>query len=156
MATPEDYAVVRELVSDLVAEGVGATVPATVRATVAAVRALEPAETGVTVVRIGKYLQLDRSAALRRVQKAIAEGYLRNLETGRGKPARVILGDPIPDELVLLPTPADVSGCTVACESGGETSTELFPGRPFGFSDEEWAERLAIKDEGGAVEKQAA
>ena len=39
---------------------------------------------------------------------------MKNLEEKRGKPARIVLGDPLPDEVEILPT-ADVltEGCAV-------------------------------------------
>src|SRR5262249_39747549 len=44
------------------------------------------------------------SAASRRWKSARARGHLRNLETGRGKPARIVLADPLPDDIDVLPT----------------------------------------------------
>jgi hypothetical protein len=105
VATLEDYAAVRDLVADLVAEGVEATVSPTVRATVMAVGDLA-ADTaqGVTVKQVATSLQLDKSAASRRVKHATAAGYLRNLEERRGAPARLVLGDPLPEETDVLPS----------------------------------------------------
>jgi hypothetical protein len=36
-------------------------------------------------------------------------GYLRNLEDKRGKPARWVIGEPLPDESDLLPDPAQLA-----------------------------------------------
>jgi len=120
IATLADYAAVRGLVVDLMGEGVGAAVPFTVRETVAAVSALlsEGADS-VTYKQLGDRLGLDKSTASRRARRAYEGGYLRNRETRRGQPAQVVLGDPLPDDLELLPSPADLSGCTVAVESEG-------------------------------------
>ena len=104
IATFEDYAVVRELVADLVSEGVEATVPATVRETVEAV-ASEADPEGISLARLATILGLDKSATSRRWQAARSRSYLRNLETKRGKPARIVLGEPLPDEVEILPTP---------------------------------------------------
>jgi uncharacterized protein with PIN domain len=114
LAIVEDYAVVRELIADLVAEGIGATVPMTVRETVAAVGKHTGPGGEVTVATVAKELELDKSSALRRVRTAIDRGYLKNLETGRGRPAKLTLGDALPQELTILPDPAKLEGCMLA------------------------------------------
>lgn len=122
VATLDDYAVVRELVADLVSEGVEATVSATIRQTVAAVAALttDP-DTAASVTQIAKALNLDKGAASRRVAAARDAGYLVNLEDKKGRPARLVVGSELPDDLVILPDPADlVDCCSVAVLSEGE------------------------------------
>jgi hypothetical protein len=37
------------------------------------------------------------------VKKAIARGYLTNQEDKRGKPAQIVLGDPLPPDDDILP-----------------------------------------------------
>jgi hypothetical protein len=128
LATLDDYAVVRELIADLVAEGIGATVSNTVRETVAAVRKHAEGHAEVTVAAVAEELKLDRSAALRRVRAATERGYLKNLETGRGRPARLVLGDRLPEEVVVLPTLADLEDCR------GAARMEGVEGKTFGVS----------------------
>ncbi len=116
VASLADYAAVRELVADLVAEGVEATVPVTVRETIAAVeRARGRSDGPVTVTAVARQLKVDKGAASRRVAVALDRGYLRNEEIGKGKPARLTLGDPLPNDLKVLPGPEDLrrvlSGC---------------------------------------------
>jgi hypothetical protein len=108
----EDYVAVRELVVDLVGEGVEATVPKTVRQTVEAVRRLREGSNGepVTVAELARKLELDRSTVSRRVRSAKDRGYLRDLEDNPRKPSRLILGDDLPDDLQILPSPEDVRG----------------------------------------------
>jgi hypothetical protein len=54
------------------------------------------------------------------VDKALAEGYLRNLEDKRNRPAKLVLGDPLPDDAEILPDPEELRGvCTYARQSGG-------------------------------------
>lgn len=116
VACHEDYAVVREIVADLMSEGVKATVPATVRETVAAVEALEEP----SISQVARHLELDQSAGQRRVAKAIADGYLRNIEDRKGRAARLVAGDPLPEDVELLPDPAELRDlCTHASHSGG-------------------------------------
>ncbi len=125
VASIEDYAVVRELLADLMAEGVGATISCTVRQTVEAVVAviarkgdvpegrhaldLENLDTlSASVIEVARYLDLDKSSASRRINRAVELEFLVNRETKRGLPARLVPGDPLPEDRVILPTPEDV------------------------------------------------
>ncbi len=115
IATMQDYAAVRELVADLLAEGAGAAVSGTVRETVNAVKALlgeREVTESINCLHVAQYLYLDESAASRRVNAALRAGYLRNDETRRGQPLRLVLGDPMPDEQEILPTVERLHGCT--------------------------------------------
>jgi hypothetical protein len=117
-----DYRAVRTLVNDLVSEGVEQTVPNTVRQTVAAVTRIcsgsaADENRGVrerdnpptaTVQQVSKALVLDRSSAARRVKQALTRGYLKNLETKRGQPLRLVVGDPLPEEENVMPMPEEV------------------------------------------------
>ena len=108
----------REIVADLVSQGVGATVSDTLRETVRAVEELqsEAGIEGVSMTTLGQKLKLDKSSTSRRAKEAIAKGYLKNLEDKRGRPARLVLGDPLPDDVAVLPTPETLEAkcCTVA------------------------------------------
>jgi hypothetical protein len=86
------------------------TVPATVRETVEAVKRLREGSKGdpVTVAELARELKLDRSAVSRRARNAKDRGYLRDLEDNPRKPSRLILGDDLPDDLQILPSPEDV------------------------------------------------
>jgi hypothetical protein len=126
VATLEDYARVRDLVADLVSEGIEATVPATVRETVETVERLrDETEKDVTIAALAEELELDKSAAWRRVRSAMDRGYIRNLEDRRGRPARLVPGDDLPDDIEILPDPAKLrlQGCTVASDLGGLRQT---------------------------------
>lgn len=109
VATIEDYERVRELVADLIAEGVEASVPATVRETVDAVSSLtQLAAEGASLVALAQALNLDKGPVSRRVKAARRAGYLKNLEERRGHAMRLVIGDPLPDELTILPAPAQL------------------------------------------------
>ncbi len=105
IATLEDYAVVRELVVDLISEGVNASVSKTVRETVEAIAVLTQDGSEATKKQVADQLNIDPSAAWRRVKTAVALGYVINQEDKRGKPARLIIGDQLPDDVELLPIP---------------------------------------------------
>lgn len=130
VATVEDYARVRELVADIVSEGIEAAVPPTVRATVGALARLHAeGSEPVTVVALAEELELDRSAAWRRARTATERGYLKNLEDRKGRPARLVPGDPLPDDIEVLPTPERLSGCTVAGVSEGVEKNISYAGQ---------------------------
>jgi len=107
VATLVDYAVVRELVAELFAEGIEATVSTTVRETVDAVAALKKDE--ISLGELAVKLALDKSVTSRRLRQATELGYLVNRETRRGRPARIVLGDPMPEVVKLLPEPAELA-----------------------------------------------
>jgi hypothetical protein len=130
MADLYDYTAVRSLVNDLIADAVGAAVPESVRETVETVQAQTvkldgadepPDPDGIKVAKIASLLKLERSAATRRLHSARDRGYLVNLEDRRGKPARYVLGDSLPGEVVVLP-PA-VAICTPPCTHVGQGET---------------------------------
>src|SRR5829696_5102017 len=121
VASVEDYAAVRRLVVDLVSEGVESAVPKTIRETVEVVEKRLGDSNGeaVTVAAVARELKLDNSTALRRVRAATDRGHLENLEDRKGRPARLVLGDPLPDDAEVLPSVERLRGCTVAGETGG-------------------------------------
>ena len=109
IATIEDYAIVRELLADVVAEGVEGTVKPEVREVVAKVREL--VDGGLAEVpqrKLAEALDLDRGTISRRVRAALDAGYLVNREERRGRPHRLVPGDPLPDDLEILPPPETV------------------------------------------------
>jgi hypothetical protein len=106
VASIDDYDVVRGLVAGLLSEGVGATVSQTIRATVETVAELAPEDgTGVPAVAVAAKLNLDKSAARRRLLAASDGDFVRNLEERRGIAGRWVVGEPLPEEKDLLPPP---------------------------------------------------
>jgi len=121
VATLEDYRVVLALVGDLVSAGVEATVSPTIRETV---RAVDEIIAGgiqeAKVVQVATKLGLDKSPTLRRVRVTIDQGYLKNLEDKKGRPARLVLGDLMPEDLRVFPSVEELEGyegCRVAVET---------------------------------------
>jgi MarR family len=111
------------LVADLVAIRVEATIKPEVREVVEAVGALlKEGQEEVRQAELKSVLQLDKSAVSRRVADAIDAGFLRNLEDRKGRPARLVMGELLPDNCEVLPTREQLDGsgglrgCTV--ESG--------------------------------------
>lgn len=64
---------------------------------------------GISYLQLAEELGLDKSAANRRGHRAIELGYVKNLEDKKGKPARLQLGDLLPDETDLLPNRDDLA-----------------------------------------------
>ncbi len=115
VATIEDYIVVRELVADLISDGVNASVSRTIRETVQAVAALQAVTPGgISLTQLVKALNLDKSSVSRRVRDAQDKGYLVNLEDGKGKPARLTIGERLPEDVEVLPPLENLECCTVA------------------------------------------
>jgi len=115
IATVEDYATLRELVVDAIEEGVDATVSKSVRETVEAVQLLTtPDHQEVGLSEVARALHIDKSAASRRIASAVRLGYLQNREDRKGRPARLSLGDPLPDATPVLPTVEVLHCCSVA------------------------------------------
>lgn len=140
VADLRDYAAVYDLVRDLFSAQAGASVPSDVRETVAAVaKILGGAREGESLSndQIARALGLDKSTASRRVRKSISLGFLQNLETGKGRVARIVLGEPLPEDQPTLPEPERLRGCTVA---GGvdPTATEPLPEPPPLDEDDGW------------------
>jgi hypothetical protein len=105
VATLEDYGVVRDLVADLMAEGVDAQIKPETREVVELVRKLlADGHEEVRQIDLMPHLKLDKSAISRRIGAALDAGFLRNRERGRYRPARLILGDPWPTEIEILPS----------------------------------------------------
>jgi hypothetical protein len=104
-----DYAVVRELVEPIVASGVGATVRSGVRRVVQAVGDLSVSVSGVSQTDLVNLLSLDKAAISRLVREAIAAGWLVNDEDRAGQPARLRIGDPLPDDDAVLPKVSDLA-----------------------------------------------
>ena len=127
IATLVDYSVVHELVQDLIADGVDATVPKAIRETVAVVQQLTANnDDGVSLRAIAAALKLDKAAGSRRWQVARDRGYLKNLETRKGRPARILCDEALPDETEILPTAQAVADrCGVDA-----TSRESLPPPP--------------------------
>jgi hypothetical protein len=106
VATPEDYRQVYRLVATLLAEGVKASVQPIVRETVKAVAALQTEyPQGVPLGAVAKALSLDDGAASRRVNAAKKIGYLEDLETVKGRTAKIVISEPMPDDVEVLPKP---------------------------------------------------
>lgn len=120
IATVEDYRAIRDLIADSVSDGVGATVPDSVRQTVKGVQeVVSQSNPHATLQHLATVLKLDKSATSRRVKVCINKGYLINTQNHKGKPMQLTLGDPLPEEVEILPSPEKLGCCSVAVEKEG-------------------------------------
>jgi hypothetical protein len=121
IATLKDYEAVRSLVGPIISQGVEQTVSKKMRETVSAVGQIcsvkEESERRVsgepavaTIREVAKELRIDRSSASRRVNEALKNSYLKNLETKQGQPHKLVVGDPLPDQPSVLPTVEEIKG----------------------------------------------
>lgn len=105
IADPQDYETVRQLVSEAIGSQVDATVQETVRQTVEAVTRINgKTRQPVCISELKKELNLDKSTISRRVKVALGREYLQNEEKHRGRPFRLIPGDPLPPATEILPS----------------------------------------------------
>jgi hypothetical protein len=113
MAVLDDYRAVYDLVLPVISEGVEATVSPALRETVEAVAELSRQhDRPVSVTELAQRLKLDKSATSRRVRVALDLGYLVNTEDRRGRPAKLLPGEPLPTEEPILPSPETVAALT--------------------------------------------
>lgn len=114
LAVPADYAAVHGLVADMVAEGAERAVPEIVRETAEAVKKLFYSPGGssraVGIQAVAKHLGITRTAASRRINRAIGMGYVNETATtSKGRAKLVEPGDPMPEDAGVLPDPAVLS-----------------------------------------------
>ena len=126
VANLDDYAAIHDIVADVIAEGVEATVRSDVRQTVEAVKALlADGPDNVTVKQVAEFLELDASSVSRRVRVARSLGYIRNEETRRGMPAKLVTGDKMPEDAEILPHPDRLQERVHACTTDrGDRATQ--------------------------------
>lgn len=109
VATLADYEMARELLNDLLSQGIGATVSKEMRETVAAVKALtteaDPERDHATNKDVVAQLGLDKSSVSTRVNKALTDGYLVNLQEPGKRGNKLAVGSDLPGESSLLPEP---------------------------------------------------
>jgi hypothetical protein len=116
LATVADYVAVRALVEAPLADTTETAVHTTTIDTVLAVARLTDDGHGapVTYTAVARHLHLDKSSARRRCETAEAKGYLVNLQSEEGRPAKLTIGESLPGTHAVLPTSGAVSAATVA------------------------------------------
>jgi hypothetical protein len=110
LATVDDYAAVHGLVSDLVAYASGEAVPPEIRETVDVVRELitPPRFDGVTVADVAKELDIHRTSAQRRLNRAVSMGFLSRSDRRPGQASLYEWERGVPGDSSVLPDPDDL------------------------------------------------
>lgn len=106
-ATIEDYAAVHEIVGPVFTASLSAGLTPEVREAVGVVASLTASGTTVTVTEIARQLTLSPSATWRRVRGALEGHWLVNEETRPRQPAKLKVGEPMPD-VPGLPDPREL------------------------------------------------
>jgi hypothetical protein len=125
VAQMEDYAEVYDLVGRLISDASEATVPDAVQEVVVAVTSITNTRPGhrdgTTQTAVADKLHLHKSSIHHSVKIAEEGGYLINEEPRRGKPHRLLPGEPMPGKKAVLPTPSELAAAIVqdAEVSGG-------------------------------------
>lgn len=110
LASIADYEVVHGLVSGLLADAAGRSVPEPVRRTTEAVRRTSSqGDVAVTITQVAEELERDRSTASRHLNRAIGMGFVVEASEPRARRRTFRLGDPLPDDVGVLPDPAELA-----------------------------------------------
>ncbi|HET8565006.1 MAG TPA: hypothetical protein VFL77_00885 [Solirubrobacterales bacterium] len=111
VASARDYAAVYGLIADVLACSSGQAIPAQIRETVEAVDHLQhaglPGEP-VKLAEIAAHLGVHRTTVSRRISGAIKLELLQDVETRSGHARLIKLGEPLPEDRGVLPSPADL------------------------------------------------
>jgi len=106
IASLDDYRVVHDVVQEVFGAAQQDGLTDKQRKAVAAVIATqENSAPGVSLTVVARHLGIDKSAASRRLANPVAQGFVKNLESQKGHPARYAPGEPLPAAVSTLPTP---------------------------------------------------
>ena len=120
IAVLDDYRDIYPLIIEQVSEGVERAVNKGIREIVEAVEKLAHGERGISQSELAKYLSKDPSGISRKVRETVGRRYLINLEDKKGLPQRLILGDPLPDDTSVLPSPEELENKFSSIPSDGD------------------------------------
>jgi hypothetical protein len=133
VATFEDYAAAHELATEVFAAGLGAAVPPAVRSAVDALPPNLEHARGLSFAELGRLLQVDKKTARARMEVAIDAGWAIDLadrgdgEGHRGRPARLVKGEEMPEDLTVFPSVDELRGGDED-EAWAELARRLEPG----------------------------
>ncbi len=139
-ATVEDYEAVYELAHAVFSRAASAAVAAGVREVVEAVK-----RGASSVVAIARACGIDRTTAWRRVQHAVEDGFLENIEDRPHRPALLFMAaEPPAETSTLLPTPTVLQEQLRCCAVAGGVGAPANVGRLLAIlTDLAWR-RLAL------------
>src|SRR6185369_13036168 len=79
-----------------------------VRETVEALTVIFDGHSPVTIKDLGVQMGFNRNTAWYRARRAIELGYIHNLESRKGQPAKLVPGEGLPEQRSALPTPEEL------------------------------------------------
>jgi hypothetical protein len=129
VATLVDYGVVYDIVQPVFAASLSAGLTPEVRATVEVVAGLATAGNTVTVTEIARRLSLSPSATWRRIRGALDGRWLVNEETRKYQPAKIRVGEPMPEVPGLPALPELAQTCKRTAQPLGESADGRLHGR---------------------------
>ncbi len=128
VADERDYRAIYDLAAPIFGAIAAEGATPAIRETVAAVKqARGVADEPVRLGKIAELLDLDKATISRRVNLCIKGGWLGNDEERKGRPAKLIVGERLPDERPALPPPEDVFTHTPAQRHNTPTSEDASP-----------------------------
>jgi hypothetical protein len=101
----DDYRPIWKLLDRVISVGVEATVTPQTRELVAAVRKLRKASIKVNHTVLANELGVDKATISRQLKVAAAGDFVENLVRKDGVSSNIVLRDPLPDDIEVLPTP---------------------------------------------------
>jgi len=122
VATLEDYRRARNLLLESFTEAATGGVSGPVRETVQEVARLYDGTSPLTVKAVADGLGLSKDTVWHRVRRALRAGYVVNLEAQKGRPAKLVPGDPLPEERPTLPEPEEL--CVYAPHADGHSTVQ--------------------------------
>ena len=115
IATVADYAMVHSLIADVFRAAQGEGVTQADRDMVKAVETLSKDASdkigakSISQAELIQHTNQPKSTVSYRAKRLLSLGYLVNLETGKGKPHKLVPGTTLPDEAKALPSPCELS-----------------------------------------------
>lgn len=111
LASREDYEIIYDLLATPLSQGLEADVTQGVKDVVEGLEYIKTSNpndyyNGVSQSRLAEYLESDRSSVLRNVHSAIKHGYITNLNPGKGREAKLQIGERKISSDKVLPHPS--------------------------------------------------
>ena len=124
IATIDDYISARWVLEEVFATTVGEGVTPAIKETVEGVEQLSTGGNAVTQSQLADRLGLSKSTIHYRVERAIQGGWLVNQTMAKGAPARMVIGEPLP-EGNPLPHSDELTVCAEDCEIPSNLRTQM-------------------------------
>jgi len=78
-----------------------------------------------TTQEVAKHIHLDRQAAQRRLKQAEKSGFVVNENPGKGKTAKYAIGDPMLEDMEIIPSPSRLHEYLQTCSLGQTCDSKI-------------------------------